>query len=138
LGELGEERFVTFMCDGVAKRLLNNDFHTRMTWWLGDLGVERFVTFMGNGVAMRLLSRQFNTFLNVCRRKLHIKKFVSLIGNGQMVARFRVLGDFVSFYATHDWTQEMSRALCKRVSVTEAVPIPLSDIQQVHNSFSIT
>ena len=51
---LGDDRFVTFICDGVACRLGEKAFADLLEHWHTLLGDDRFVTFICDSVACRL------------------------------------------------------------------------------------
>jgi hypothetical protein len=53
LGELGEDRFITFMCGGVAKRLMDDEFDDCITRWLALLGPEKLATLLNTTLAPR-------------------------------------------------------------------------------------
>ena len=60
--ELQAERFVTFMCNGVAARLGDVLFDEKLREWHDKLQAERFVTFMCDSVAARLGDVLFDEF----------------------------------------------------------------------------
>jgi hypothetical protein len=63
---LGATRFVQFMSDGVASRLLDVEFVIALDWWLALLGLDAFARFMSrDGVARRLLEP--NSFVILVR-----------------------------------------------------------------------
>jgi hypothetical protein len=79
---LGSDKFVTFMCDSVASKLLDDAFNARMLEWRDLLGSDKFVTFMCNGVASKLLDDAFNARMLEWRDLLGSDKFVTFMCNG--------------------------------------------------------
>ena len=77
---LGPDGFVTFMCDGVAARLVDPAFDERL-WmeWFHRLGPDGFVTFMCDGVAARLVDPAFDARLMVWFHILGPDGFVTFI-----------------------------------------------------------
>ncbi|KAG5186603.1 hypothetical protein JKP88DRAFT_254477 [Tribonema minus] len=67
---LGAARFVTFMCNGIAARLLNPLFAARLEIWFERLGAARFVTFMCDSIAPRLLDPLFAARLEIWFERL--------------------------------------------------------------------
>ena len=119
----GNKSLVTFMCDGVAKRLGEKAFDDELEKWRRILGKEGFVTFMCSGVAARLGEKAFDAFLVSAFELLDMAKLVAIMSGG-MVSRYKILGDFLTFYATCPrWTSRMSRELCKIVPLSQTAPV---------------
>jgi hypothetical protein len=81
LSKLGPDRFVTFICDSGACRLLNDQFHERLEYWLSKLGPDRFVTFICGSGACRLLNDQFHERLEYWLSKMGPDRFVTFISD---------------------------------------------------------
>jgi hypothetical protein len=85
---LGAEKFVTFMCDGVASALASPNFAAfegRLRYWLEVLGAKGFVTFMCGSVAAALASPDFASFEARLRYWLEVlgaKGFVTFMCDG--------------------------------------------------------
>ncbi|KAG5184175.1 hypothetical protein JKP88DRAFT_315531 [Tribonema minus] len=76
---LGAARFVTFMCDGIAARLLDPLFAASLDVWFERLGAARFVTFMCGGVAARLLDPLFAASSENWFERLGAARFVTFM-----------------------------------------------------------
>jgi hypothetical protein len=72
----------------VACRLLNDQFHERLEYWLSKLGPNQFVTFISTGsVACRLLNDQFHERLEYWLSKLGPNRFVTFISTDSVACR---------------------------------------------------
>ena len=133
LAVLGKAKFATFMCDGVAARLVERDFTDSLNTWLAVLGKAKFATFVCDGVAKRLGDPAFDAFLERNLDRMTHSKFVAIIR--KISARFRILDDFMDFYATCPrWTRKMSEALCKAVPKDQTEQVPPSVYMGIANT----
>jgi hypothetical protein len=129
---LGTDKFVTWMCNGVASKLLNDDFNARMLEWRNLLGSDNFVKWMCDGVASKLLDGAFNARMLEWRQLLGTDKFVSWMCDG-VAARWRVIPDaMLRFVATNEWTQKMTRESCRRVPLSQTTPVDERVWTEVH------
>ena len=78
LDELGPERFCTFMCGGVASKLLSKAFNARLREWLDKLGPERFCTFMRDGVAARIMSDGFGSAFDRMAKEIGVEATITI------------------------------------------------------------
>jgi len=90
LDTLGAARFVTFMCDSVAKRFEHEGFCDWLDAWLETLGAARFVTFMCGSVATRFEHEGFCDWLDHLLEVVSKDQFVSIVSAG--AARFESNG----------------------------------------------
>jgi hypothetical protein len=85
---LGADRFVTFMCDGVASALTgvnSTAFQQLLMAWYDRLGPKRFTTFMCNSVASALNGEHAATFqerLMVWFTRLGADRFTTFMCGG--------------------------------------------------------
>ena len=78
---LGKDKFVTFICDGIAARLGDAAFDALLRNWLELLGQDKFVTFICDGIAARLGNAAFEAQLRNWLELLGKDKFVTFICN---------------------------------------------------------
>jgi hypothetical protein len=82
LFKLDKDKFVSFMCDGIAARLTDEAFKAELHYWFDKLDKKQFVTFMCNGIAARLTDEAFKAELHYWFDKLDKKQFVTFMCNG--------------------------------------------------------
>ena len=84
---LGDDRFVTFICDSVAARLGDAGFVEALERWCGALGDDRFVTFIKSSVAARLGVPGFVVALEHWRGVLGDDTFVTFVSRNSVASR---------------------------------------------------
>jgi hypothetical protein len=108
------------MCDGVASKLLDDAFNSRMIEWRQLLGTDKFATWMCNGVASKLLDDAFNACMLEWRELVGTDKFVTLMCNG-LAARWQIIPKaMIDFIAANTWTQAMTQGWCRRIPLTRS------------------